>query len=47
MMRNMYKSPLMFTLMTYAEIFPVGLIVSLIAAIILKKKGSAAKLQTS
>lgn len=37
--KEMYKSPLMKILMTYAEILPVGLIVSLICAFILKRKG--------
>jgi hypothetical protein len=39
--KNMYKNPFMFTFMTYMEILPVGLIVSLITALILKRKKPA------
>lgn len=38
MYRDMYKNPVFFTVLTYAEILPVGLIVSAIAALILKRK---------
>ena len=36
--KKMYATPLGFTLFTYAEILPVGILVSLIAALVLKRK---------
>ena len=36
--KELYKSPLFFALMTYAEILPVGLLVSLITGLILKRR---------
>jgi hypothetical protein len=35
---ELYKNPLMVVLMTYAEIFPVGLVLTLISALLLKRK---------
>ena len=37
-MNKLYKKPFFFVLFTYAEILPVGLIVTLIASLILKRK---------
>src|SRR6187549_2841400 len=35
---RMYKNPLFNAMMTYAEILPVGLVVTLISSLILKRK---------
>lgn len=36
--KEMYKNPLFVVLITYSEVFPIGLIVALISGLILKKK---------
>ncbi|TSD66741.1 DUF4199 domain-containing protein [Inquilinus sp. KBS0705] len=39
-MKEMYRSPAWVVLMTYLEIFPVGLVVTIITALILKRKAT-------
>jgi hypothetical protein len=39
-MKDMYQSPFWIIIFTYAEILPVGLVVSLIAALALKRSGN-------
>lgn len=41
--REMYKNPLFVILITYFEVVPVGLIVALISALVLKRKSAAAR----
>lgn len=37
-LREMYKNPFFVVIITLSEVFPVGLIVALISALILKRK---------
>jgi riboflavin transporter FmnP len=39
--KAMYKNPLSFVLLTYVEILPVGILVSLVVALLLKRKKEA------
>lgn len=41
--REMYRNPFFLVLITYAEVLPVGLVVALVSALILKKKSSVPK----
>ncbi|MEO7214396.1 DUF4199 domain-containing protein [Mucilaginibacter sp.] len=45
--KEMYGNPVLFALITYVEILPVGLIVSVIAALILKRKLNKGGLATA
>jgi amino acid transporter len=40
-LRAMYKNPLLVILLTYMEVLPVGLLVALVSALILKRKNPA------
>jgi len=42
--KQLYRSPVYFTLMTYAEILPVGMLVSIICALILKRRKHQAEM---
>lgn len=45
-LKENYKNPLFVILITYVEVFPVGLIVALISALILKRKNPAAQINS-
>jgi hypothetical protein len=47
MYKEWYKNPLFVILLTYSEVLPVGLIISLISALILKRKPSEQKASVS
>jgi hypothetical protein len=45
--KELYENPLFVILITYSEVFPLGLIVALVSAFILKKKQKKQGVQTS
>ncbi|THU34182.1 DUF4199 domain-containing protein [Niastella caeni] len=45
--KEMYKTPLFVVLLTYVEVLPIGLVISLISALFLKRKTKRGNLVTS
>jgi len=45
--KEMYKNPISFALLTYMEILPVGILVTLVCSLILKRKNKEAELKTT